>query len=77
MSAEVIRITPPRSKSERLIGLVDPVAGERPGGLFDIEFGVVSFAEGEKLHHFAGEIFVRFFFFAPNSIQPDHHRRVA
>lgn len=56
---------------------IDLVAGEGAGGFLDIVFRVVSFAEGEEFHQFAGEVFVGLALARVLGVQVKHHGRVA
>ena len=56
---------------------VDFQAGEGTRGFLDVLLGVVAFAEGEKLHQLAGEVFVRLLFAAFLQIEVAHHGGVA
>ena len=52
-------------------------AGEGPGGLTDVGFGVVADADREQLQEFAGEVLVRLGFLAAGAVEPDQHGSVA
>ena len=56
-----------------LIGLIERPAGHGAGGFGHVLFRVMTFAEGEQLHAFAGEILVGMLAAALGLIEPDQH----
>nr|GFD36081.1 hypothetical protein [Tanacetum cinerariifolium] len=66
----------PRPKHEVIVAIIAP-AGEGAGRFFHVGFGVVAAAQREKLHHFAGEVFVGMLFAILLVIKKLQHGRLA